>query len=347
MTVAAMHLQAVGQLRASVHGVLEREHQPPPRPQRLCRGGQHRLEIAEIHERVGGHDDVEGVRVVPHVRRELGALQLVVHVLVPRVRQHGVREVHAYQLAGVRRDERTAEPRAAPGVEHVEAPRRHDPGFLEDRRDECGRAVREPRELRLEALGEAVERALDESVRRARRHLATRARRQHVDGDRIARLFGEPVLEDRHGLAHFAQRAVGQREQLAGFLVLRPERDHLAVADRGFVAALEPVEQNAEVRVGVDVLRIQANRGAVRGFGFHGSSHGPQEHAQIAVGIRVTRIERDRAAIRVDGRVQIAGRLQDDAEVAVPVRLAGTEREGSFDERNGVVVPALLVRENA
>ena len=45
--------------------------------------------------------------------------------------------------------------------------------------------------------------------------------------------------------------------------------------------------------------------------------------------------------------VQPVVRLEDDAEVAVPVRLIGHEREAPLDERDGFVVPPLLMREHA
>ena len=49
----------------------------------------------------------------------------------------------------------------------------------------------------------------------------------------------------------------------------------------------------------------------------------------------------------VDCGVQPVVRLEDDAEVAAPVRLIGHEREAPLDEREGFVVPPLLMREHA
>ena len=39
--------------------------------------------------------------------------------------------------------------------------------------------------------------------------------------------------------------------------------------------------------------------------------------------------------------------LEDDAEIAAPVRLIGHEREAPLDEREGFIVPPLLMREHA
>ena len=75
--------------------------------------------------------------------------------------------------------------------------------------------------------------------------------------DRALRLFFEPFLEDGDGLVDLAQRAMRERQELPCLLVLRPERDYLAVARRRFFGSLQPAEQDAEVRVRVDVIRIQ------------------------------------------------------------------------------------------
>jgi hypothetical protein len=64
------------------------------------------------------------------------------------------------------------------------------------------------------------------------------------------------------------------------------------------------------------------------------------------MGVRVARIDGDRTPVRVDCEVQPFVRLEDDAEVAVPVRLIGHERDASLDEREGLVVPPLLMREH-
>ena len=125
------------------------------------------------------------------------------------------------------------------------------------------------------------------------------AGRQHVPRNRIARLFVEPFLEDLHRLVDLAQRAVRQRQQLSRFAVLRPERDHLAVARGRFLGSFQPVQQDAEVGVGVDVLGIQLDGRAIRGFRFDRLSGRPQQHAEIAVRVGVAR---DRWRSPVDRR---------------------------------------------
>src|SRR5437879_5871945 len=78
--------------------------------------------------------------------------------------------------------------------------------------------------------------------------------RQPVTRNRIPWLFFEPFFEDIHRLIDLAQCAVRQRQQLSRFAVLRSERDHFAVARRGFFGALQPVEQNAQVGIRVDMF---------------------------------------------------------------------------------------------
>ena len=129
--------------------------------------------------------------------------------------------------------------------------------------------------------------------------------------------------------------------------MLRSERDHFAVARRGFFSALQPVEQNAQVGVRVNMFRIQLDGCAIRGFRFDRLSGRPQQHPQIVVGVRVVRIDGDRASVRLNCAVQPVVRLEDDAEVAAPVRLIGHERDAPLDEREGFVVPPLLMREHA
>ena len=97
--------------------------------------------------------------------------------------------------------------------------------------------------LRFKAGGKTVEGSLDESVRCARRHISTSAGRQHVQRNRVVRLFFEPFFEDVHGLADVAQRAVRERQKPSRFPVLRPERDHLAVARRGFLVRFNPLSR--------------------------------------------------------------------------------------------------------
>jgi len=43
--------------------VLEREHEKALRPERTCGSGHHDVEVAEVHERVGRHDQIEGFTV--------------------------------------------------------------------------------------------------------------------------------------------------------------------------------------------------------------------------------------------------------------------------------------------
>ena len=157
----------------------------------------------------------------------------------------------------------------------------------------------------------------------------------------------EPLLENLRGLADLAQGAVRQRQELACFAIFRAQRDHPAVAGRGFLGTLQAVEQNAEIGVGVDMFRVQPNGGAIGGFRLDRPSGRAQQHTQIVVGVGVTGIDRDRAPVQLDRRFQPALRLEDDAAVAAPVRLVGREGEAALDQREGFAVAPLLVREQA
>ena len=253
----------------------------------------------------------------------------------------------ACEPARVPGHERTAQPRAAAGVEDVELFRGLEASLGQRRRHERGRAVGQPLELGLEARREAVECPLDERVRGARRHLTARARRPHVAGDRIAGLVLEPLFEDLHRFLGLAKRAVREREQPPRVPVLRPQRDDLREARRRFARALQPVEQDAEVRVRVDVAGIDRDRRAVLRFGAGRIAGGPQQHAEVVVGVRVARLEGDRAPVRLDRLIEPAGRLKDDAEVAVAVRAIRHDEEAALDELDRLVMPSLLMGEDA
>ena len=51
-------------------GVLEREDQEPVGPQRACRGGYDRVQVAEVDERVSRDDQIEPPAVVAEVLRQ-------------------------------------------------------------------------------------------------------------------------------------------------------------------------------------------------------------------------------------------------------------------------------------
>ena len=67
MAVAAAGGEAVacaGHLVVEI-GALDREQEAPRRSESAGGGGEHRPEIAEVHERVDADDDIEGPRVFP------------------------------------------------------------------------------------------------------------------------------------------------------------------------------------------------------------------------------------------------------------------------------------------
>ena len=135
--------------------------------------------------------------------------------------------------------------------------------------------------------------------------------------NRILRLFFEPFFQDTGGLCELAQRAVRHRQQLAGFAMLWPERDHSAVTRRSYFGTLQAVEQNAQVDIGVDVFRVQANGCAVRSFRFDRLPVARNSTPRLLWAL-ASRVDSDRMPVRIDSGIQSAIRLQD---YPVPVRL--------------------------
>src|SRR5215472_11496722 len=113
MAVTAVQLQTVVDACAGCDRLLEREHEQPIWAQRFCQRRDDALQVAEIHERVRGHDQVEAFAVIAQVIRQLSFYQSVVDVLLLCVRQHPLGQIHADQPARKRRDERAAESRPA------------------------------------------------------------------------------------------------------------------------------------------------------------------------------------------------------------------------------------------
>ena len=112
---------------------------------------QERPQVAEVHEGVGRDDDVEGLTLFSEEFGQLGLHQLGVDLLAPGVVEHPGRQVDADQARRIRPQQWSAQPCAAPGVQHrepavAEAGRRLRSGL-----DECRRPVGEALELGLEA----------------------------------------------------------------------------------------------------------------------------------------------------------------------------------------------------
>ena len=343
MTVAAVQFQTIADAGVCFDRVLEREHEEPIRAQRSR----------------GGRDDVLAGR------RNTPACPLTRSGRRPRCCRAGTRSA---RLSPARR--RRASPSRAPACPSerstpisrrangaTSAPqspvpqpasstsrrlRRLEAGILQHRRNERRCAIRQLRELRFEARRKTVEGL-------PRRNHLTRVRgtSRPVHAASMCRaigsvrLFCEPFLEDVHRLADLAQRAMRQRQQLARFPVLRPERDHLAVARRRFLGPLQPVEQNAEIGVRVDVFGVSwmaARYAASASAGFRSLSAPRRDCCARSRGSGSMAIARRYASTAL---VQPAVRLEDDSEVAVPVRLVGREREAPLDERDSFVVAAL------
>src|SRR5262249_23118818 len=141
----------------------KREHDKPIRAQ--CTGERRNdaRQVAEIHERVGRHDQVEGFAVIAQVVRQLGFYQCMVDVLVLSVLQQHFGQLHAEHQASKRRAELAAESLSTSRVQHVEAMRLLKARILQHCRDERWRTIGQPCELRFEARRKAVESRLDET----------------------------------------------------------------------------------------------------------------------------------------------------------------------------------------
>src|SRR3981189_1180498 len=125
------------------------------------------------------------------------------------------------------------------------------------------------------------------------------------------------------------------------------QRDRLAEALRGFLGAVQAIEQDAEVRVSIHMVGGQADRGSVGCVGFLRRAGGAQQHAEIAVRVSVAGVERNGAFVLGDRLLESAIGLQNNPEIAMPVRLIRAEREALPDEVDGFIGSALLVSEQA
>src|ERR1700752_2002735 len=125
------------------------------------------------------------------------------------------------------------------------------------------------------------------------------------------------------------------------------QRDRLAEALRGLFGAIEAIEQDAEVRVGIDMVGTQAYCRSVGSLGFLRPANGAQQDAEVVVRVGVTRVDRDGTFVLGDRIPESTVGLQNNPEIAVPVRLIRAEREALPDEVDGLIGSALLVRQQA
>ena len=301
MTVTAVQLQAVADIGAVSDRVLEREHQEPIRAQCSCERRDDALQVTEIHERVGRHDQVEGFAVVA---------QVLASTRLSSVR--GRRSFPSRAPASLRTN-----PRRPTGAQKARRARRRVPFHIlhPARRGDATAQGRESSSIAATSAGaryDSLASFASKLAAKLSKVVSTKpfdarsGTSRPVQAASMCRaigfvwLFFEPFLEDLRRLIDLAQRAVRQCQQLSRFAVLRSERDHFAVARRGFFGALQPVEQNAQVGVCVNVFGIQSDGCAIRGFRFDRLSGRSQQHSQIVVGVRVARIDGDRTPIRVD-----------------------------------------------
>ncbi len=168
-----------------------------------------------------------------------------------------------------------------------------------------------------------------------------------MPGYRIVRLVPEPFVEDVDRLLDFTERVVREGQQPSRLRMLRPERDDLREAERGFPLAPQAVEQDAEVVVRIRMVGVDLDRRSICRLRIDDASLRAEDDAEVVVGVRVLRVESDRPLVRGGRFVQPEAILQDDPEIAVPVGPIGLELETPRDQRDGVVVSLLLMGEHS
>jgi hypothetical protein len=96
---------------------LDRVHQQAEWPDGAARGGQYRLQRAELAQRVGRDDQVESRRTARQSGTELSFLEVVVHLARAGAVEHASRQVDPGQLARIGSKQRTAQAGATAGIQ--------------------------------------------------------------------------------------------------------------------------------------------------------------------------------------------------------------------------------------
>ncbi len=285
----------------------------------------------------------------PQVRGQLDLQQLVVDLLLLRLRQHAGRQIDAGQPARIRRHERPAQAGAAAGVEHVEAlrrprgphppaspppapapGRRASPASTRSSRRSCRRSARRSRSEARAGTSRPVHAA---SMWRAIGSSGSSA--SHSSKIRIA-LSTSPSVQCASASSRRASGCFGRS-------VIALQKQATASSVRFSPFSRTPRFVYASMCSG-----FEPDRGPIRGFGLDRLAGRPQQHAEVAVGIGVPGIERDRAVIGRDRLVQPAALLEDDAEIAVPVGPVRERAPGSSrSARSPSLAAPALVREHA
>ena len=194
-------------------------------------------------------------RVCPRGRRPIRLYELVVgRFSLARASMPSERSTPTSR--GARGDEGTAEPGATADVEHVELLRPARPASS-GRGDERRRAVGQPLELGLEVAAKLSNVGSMYSAA-ARAGTSSPLQAAHVARNGIGRRLLEPLVVDADGGAGVAEHAVRHRHQAARLAMPRAKGDGPAEALGGFLRPAQPVQQDAEIGVGVGVFRVEA-----------------------------------------------------------------------------------------
>lgn len=96
---------------------LQRKRQPAARTQRGVRGIEHVLQLAEIHQRVGGEHDVVGTWMRLQITGKFGHFEFVVAATQACFLDHAARKIHTNQALRIVAQQRCAKTRATAGIQ--------------------------------------------------------------------------------------------------------------------------------------------------------------------------------------------------------------------------------------
>jgi hypothetical protein len=267
------------------------------RSQRPCGGITELAKVTEVHQGVGRDHDVEGLVSGAQKLSQLALLQIGVHVFPPGKAEHPGRQVDSDESRRVWPKQWPAQPGPAADVQSAFG---GETGVGQRGDDEIRCAVCQALQLGLETGGEAVEGLLHERIRCTQGHVGAGAGSEHVLRDGFTWLVCEPFLEYLHGFVDFADHAVRQRKQPSGIQMPWAQGDRLAEALRGLPGAVQAVEQDTEVRVGVRMVGAQLDCGSVSSLGLLWPTGGAKQHAEIAVRVGVAGVDRNGAFVLGD-----------------------------------------------
>ncbi len=341
-----MRVQPVGlgrRIRQGLHG----EDQPAAGRQRVRGGRGHARQVAEVAQRVGRDDQLprRGGRRGDE-RRQLALGKLVVHLPRLGLGQHAGRQVHAVQVPRIGRQQGAAQARAAACVQHPQRALRHPGQLGHPLGHQRRRLVVQPRQLGVEALGEAVEHRFHVVVGRALRHGPAGAGRQVVQRLGVAGFVLQPLAVHARRLLHPAELPVGHAHQLACLAVARRMHQRLPEGADAFLRASGAHQQRAEVGVGIREVGLELQGAAIGGLRLGQPALLAQQRTQVVVQLGTLGRQGLRARVGRGGLVQPVRLQQHVAQVAVPVGHGAVFGDRLLHERDRLVAAAALVAQH-